>query len=78
MNDATTGDEIIWLKSAEAAIRLGYTTETLIDWAKAGRIPEHRFKKLPKEYRFHKEWIADPVLLTVRAATPAQVGDSRK
>lgn len=56
-------DEVIWLKTAAVARLLGHTPETLIAWAKRGRVPAHRFRKLPKEYRFHKEWVADPVLL---------------
>ena len=59
----TMSDERVWLRTVEACALLQHTPETLIKWAKRGRIPSHRFRKLPKEYRFHKEWVEDPVLL---------------
>lgn len=64
MNATITAEDIVWLKTAAVADRLGYTAETIVDWAKAGRIPEGRFRKMPKGYLFHKDWVADPVLLS--------------
>jgi hypothetical protein len=65
VDTAIVSTEATWLKTAVVAELLGYSPETIVDWAKGGRIPEHRFRKMPKGYLFHKEWVADPVLLTV-------------
>lgn len=63
MEATITAGDIVWLKTATVAGRLGYAAETIVDWVKAGRIPEACFRKMPKGYRFHKNWVADPVLL---------------
>ncbi len=65
MHEATSRDDVIWLKTATVAGLLGHSPETVIAWARDGRIPAHRFRKLPKEYRFHREWVQDPVLLVL-------------
>ena len=74
MDDLTGSDEQIWLKTAVVSVKLGCSAETLLDWRKSGRIPEHRWRRFPKDYRFHRDWVADPVLLTVRARAPIEAG----
>lgn len=65
MGTAIDGTAMTWLKTAVVADLLGYSPETIVDWAKDGRIPEDRFRKMPKGYLFHKDWVADPVLQPV-------------
>ena len=64
MRATSTEANILWLKTAAVAALLGYSPETIRAWAKDGRIPTGRFRKMPKGYLFHKDWVADPVFLS--------------
>ncbi len=71
------GETMVWLKASTAAFRIGVAVETLISWARAGRIPEQQFLRLPKEYRFRSDFVSQPRFLTIRRAgrEPIEVGD---
>lgn len=70
--------EIVWLTTKEAADRLRHTSETLIEWAKDGRIPAFHFRVLPKGYLFRATWVDNPTFATASAGESAAEAGIRR
>jgi len=53
----------LWFKTAEAAVAIGKSVDTLNRWAKEQRIPEAMIRDLPRGFIWHRDWLANPVVL---------------
>lgn len=64
--------ERVWFKTADAAVAIGRSVDTLNRWAKDQRIPEAMIRDLPRGFIWHRDWLAKPVVLKFRGKEEPQ------